>query len=554
MAMVYHHTMHLSAPARLLLQDRYLLDGESPEQLWSRVARAVDGAKAKDFTFVMEHLLFLPNSPTLMNAGTPLGQLSACFVLPVEDSLEHIFLTLGHMALIHKSGGGTGFSFSRIRPRGDMVEQTSGIASGPLSFIRVFDAATAAIKQGGKRRGANMGVLASSHPDIMDFIRAKTEGGLSNFNLSVGFDAHYFQCRDAGVPYLLVNPRDGETWAEIDPQEIWRACAEAAWACGDPGVLFLDEINRKNTVPGYGMIEATNPCGEQPLLPFESCNLGSINLSRCVKHNDIDLDLLTYTIRTAVDFLDTVIDVNRFPLKPIEEQTRATRKIGLGVMGFAEMLILLGIPYTSQEAIALAGEVMGHVHREARARSAELGEWRGSFPAIDRSIFSGPMRNATVTTIAPTGSLHIIADTSSGIEPLFSLAYHRTIAHRTVNTVNRLVTGLAEKRADGQLILDAVRKTGSIQHLPIDGHIKELFRAADEIAPEHHVQMQAAFQRHTDNAVSKTVNMPESTSVEDIKDIFRLARSLGCKGITVYRENSRSDQVLSRGCEVCVVE
>jgi ribonucleoside-diphosphate reductase alpha chain len=554
MAMVYHHTMHLAPPARLLLQDRYLLEGESPIELWSRVAGAVDGAKARDFVYLMEHLLFLPNSPTLMNAGTPLGQLSACFVLPVEDSLEHIFTTLRHMALIHKSGGGTGFSFSRIRPCGDMVEHTSGIASGPLSFIRVFDAATAAVKQGGKRRGANMGVLASSHPDIMDFIRAKIGGGLCNFNLSVGFDAHYFQCQRARVPYLLVNPRNGERWDEIDPREIWRACAEAAWACGDPGVLFLDEINRKNTVPGYGIIEGTNPCGEQPLLPYESCNLGSINLSACVKHNDIDLDLLTYTIRTAVDFLDAVIDVNRFPLEQIAEATRATRKIGLGVMGFAEMLILLGIPYASKEAIALAEEVMSHVHREARARSAELGEWKGSFPAIDESIFSGPMRNATVTTIAPTGSLHIIADTSSGIEPLFSLAYHRTIAHRTVNTINRLLTAMAEKRADGQLILDAVRKNGSIQHLPLDEHTRELFRTADEIPPEHHVQMQAAFQRHTDNAVSKTVNMPESATIDDIEDIFRHARSLGCKGITVYRENSRSDQVLSRGCEVCALE
>jgi ribonucleoside-diphosphate reductase alpha chain len=546
--------MHLSSTARLLLKDRYLLEGESPDGLWSRVAGAVDASKARDFRYVMEHLLFLPNSPTLMNAGTPMGQLSACFVLPVEDSLERIFSTLAHMALIHKSGGGTGFSFSRIRPRGDMVEQTRGIASGPLSFIRVFDAATAAVKQGGKRRGANMGVLACSHPDIMAFTRAKCDGGLANFNLSVGFDAHYFRCLDKRAPYPLINPRDGEVWTEIDPEALLRACAEAAWACGDPGVLFFDEINRKNTVPQAGVIEATNPCGEQPLLPFESCNLGSINLSACVKNNDIDLDLLTYTIRTAVDFLDAVIDVNKFPLDPIAEQTRATRKIGLGVMGFAEMLILLGIPYESKEAIALAGEVMGHVQREGRARSAELGEWKGSFPAIDKSVFSGPMRNATVTTIAPTGSLHIIADTSSGIEPLFSLAYHRTIARRTVNIVNRLVYDMAEKRVDGGSILDAVRTTGSIQHLPLDEHMRELFRTAAEIDPGHHVRMQAAFQRHTDNAVSKTVNMPETATVDDIEAIFNLARSLGCKGIAVYRENSKSDQVIVRGCEVCAVE
>jgi ribonucleoside-diphosphate reductase alpha chain len=546
--------MHLSPTARLLLKDRYLLEGESPEGLWSRVAGAVDASKARDFRYVMEHLLFLPNSPTLMNAGTPMGQLSACFVLPVEDSLESIFSTLARMALIHKSGGGTGFSFSRIRPRGDMVEQTSGIASGPLSFIRVFDAATAAVKQGGKRRGANMGVLASSHPDIMAFTRAKCDGGLTNFNLSAGFDAHFFRCLDKRAPYPLINPRDGAVWTEIDPKALLRACAEGAWTCGDPGVLFFDEINRKNTVPQAGVIEATNPCGEQPLLPFESCNLGSINLSACVKHNDIDLDLLTYTIRTAVDFLDAVIDVNKFPLDPVAEQTRATRKIGLGVMGFAEMLILLSIPYASKEAIALAGEVMGHVQREARARSAELGEWKGSFPAIDKSVFSGPMRNATVTTIAPTGSLHIIADTSSGIEPLFSLAYHRTIAQRTVNIVNRLVSDMAEKRVDGASILDAVRTTGSIQHLPLDEHTRELFRTAAEIDPGHHVRMQAAFQRHTDNAVSKTVNMPETATVDDIEAIFNLARSLGCKGIAVYRENSKPDQVIVRGCEVCAVE
>lgn len=546
--------MHLSPAARLLLKDRYLLEGESPEELWGRVAGAIGADQARDFRYVMEHLLFLPNSPTLMNAGTPMGQLSACFVLPVEDSLESIFSTLGHMALIHKSGGGTGFSFSRIRPRGDMVEQTSGIASGPLSFIRVFDAATAAVKQGGKRRGANMGVLASSHPDIMAFIRAKCAGGLSNFNLSVGFDAHYFRCRETKTPYPLVNPRDGEVWAEVEPAALMRAAAEAAWTCGDPGVLFLDEINRKNTVPQAGNIEATNPCGEQPLLPFESCNLGSINLSRFVRHNDLDLDLLTYTVRTAVDFLDAVIDVNRFPLEAIAESTRATRKIGLGVMGFAEMLILLGIPYASKEAVALAEEVMGHVQHEARARSAELGEWKGSFPAIDKSIFPGPMRNATVTTIAPTGSLHLIADTSSGIEPLFSLACRRTIARRTVRLVNRLVAEMAGKRADGDMILDAVRKSGSIQALPLDEHTREVFLTAAEIDPGQHVRMQAAFQHHTDNAVSKTVNIPETATVEDIEAIFRLARSLGCKGIAVYRENSKSDQAILRGCEVCAVE
>jgi ribonucleoside-diphosphate reductase alpha chain len=546
--------MHLSRHAQLLLGDRYLLPGERPEDLFRRVAATLDPDNPTDFRYVMENLLFLPNSPTLMNAGTPDGQLSACFVLPVADNLESIFSTLTHMALIHQSGGGTGFSFSHIRPRGDQVNGMAGVASGPVSFIRVFDAATDAIRQGGKRRGANMGVLASSHPDIREFITCKQQGGLCNFNLSVGFDARFFHCLDRGNDYPLVNPRNGEMWDEVRPADLLQLICGAAWATGDPGVLFLDEINRHNTLPRFDVFEATNPCGEQPLFSNESCNLGSINLARCVRQHDLDEELLRYAVHTGVNFLDAVIDANHFPLTEIAERTLQTRKIGLGVMGFAEMLIRLGIPYESREALEIADRTMAFIQQEARTTSAGLGEKKGSFPAIESSIFQGPMRNATVTTIAPTGSLHIIADTSSGIEPLFSLAYHRRLAGTSVDVVNRLFAEAVESIPAKNRILTAVREQGMLQDLPVDEETRELFRTAPEIAPEHHVRMQAVFQRHVDNAVSKTVNMPEDATVEDVCSIYRLARACGCKGITIYRYRSRQDQVLTRGCQVCSME
>jgi ribonucleoside-diphosphate reductase alpha chain len=546
--------MALTGAAELLLRSRYVSGGESPAMVFSRVAGGVDTAKASEFRRIMEELLFLPNSPTLMNAGTSIGQLSACFVLPVEDSIESIFQTMGRMALIHKSGGGTGFSFSRIRPKGDSVSGTAGIASGPVSFIEVFDKATEAVKQGGRRRGANMGVLSCTHPDILEFVSAKKAGGLRNFNISVGLDAAFFDDLRTGKEIPLVNPRDGSVWKEISSTDLWKEIAANAWATGDPGVLFMDEINRLSTLPGMGPIEATNPCGEQPLLPYESCNLGSINLSRCVNRRDLDEEMLTGLARTGVDFLDAIIDVNRFPIPEIQEMNLATRKIGLGIMGFADALIKLGIPYESDEALRFAERVMSLIQKVGHERSRELGAEKGSFPAIGKSTFSGEMRNSTVTTIAPTGSLHIIADTSSGIEPLFALAFQRQMAGRTVPMVNELFVQAVSTLPRSPDLIHRALVEGSARGLPIPDDMKDLFRTAPEISPEHHVRMQAAFQKHVDNAVSKTVNLPESSGPEDIARIYGLARSLGCKGITVYRYNSKPDQVLSRGCEVCRVD
>jgi ribonucleoside-diphosphate reductase alpha chain len=546
--------MNLTPAAKILLEERYLLPRETPIELFSRVAGAVDTPWSKEFLRVMEELLFIPNSPTLMNAQTASGQLSACFVLPVEDSLSGIFSSLAAMALIHQSGGGTGFSFSRLRPAGDPVFSAGGTASGPLPFIRVFDEATTAVKQGGKRRGANMAVLASSHPDIMDFIGAKRQGGLKNFNLSVGFDAEFFRCLEHGLSYDLVNPRDGSVPESIDARKLWHALASAAWQCGDPGALFLDTINAENPVPGLGSIEATNPCGEQPLLPYESCNLGSVNLSRCIRKGELDEELVQTVTNRGVRFLDAVIDINRFPLPKIRTTTLLTRKIGLGIMGLADALILAGIPYESGEALRFADRTMALVAREARETSQELGEEKGSFPAIDRSVYSGAMRNATVTTIAPTGSLHLIAGTSSGIEPLFSLAGTRQIGTRRVTFIHPFLKKYLKTFSSGSDILNIVKRTGTLASAPVPDAIKELYRTATEIPPDHHIRMQATVQRHVDNAVSKTVNLPEGAGVDEICRIFMLARSLGCKGVTVYRYNSRQDQVLSRGCEMCRVD
>ncbi|MCX6685323.1 MAG: adenosylcobalamin-dependent ribonucleoside-diphosphate reductase [Methanoregula sp.] len=546
--------MDLTPPAKTLLKNRYLLPQETPDNLFYRVADAVDTPLSREFLQVMKKLLFIPNSPTLMNAGTPIGQLSACFVLPVEDSLQGIFSTLTTMALIHQSGGGTGFSFSHIRPAGDPVSSTCGAASGPLPFIRVFDEATNAVKQGGKRRGANMAVLASSHPDIMDFINAKNRGGLSNFNLSVGFDAHFFHCLEHSSQYNLINPRDGSVKTSIEAHELWHALGFAAWQSGDPGVLFLDIINKKNTVPGLGGIEATNPCGEQPLLPFESCNLGSVNLSRCIVKGELDEELVQTVTHRGVQFLDAVLDVNRFPVPEIREKTLLTRKIGLGIMGLADALILMEIPYESKEALLFADRSMALISREAHETSRELGEEKGSFPAIEQSIYSGEMRNATVTTIAPTGSLHLIAGTSSGIEPVFSLASTRRVGTRSVTVIHPLFKKYLKTLSSGRDILAQVKRTGTLNSAPVPETIKELYKTATEISPDHHIRMQATIQKHVDNAVSKTVNLPEDAGVDEICRIFLLARSLGCKGVTIYRYNSKKDQVLSRGCEMCRVE
>jgi len=443
---------------------------------------------------------------------------------------------------------------SRWRPKVIVVGGTAGVASGPLSFIRVFDEATNALRQGGKRRGANMGVLSSHHPDILEFIRSKENGGLENFNLSVGFDSEFFSCMEKNQPYSLVNPRNGEVWNEIEPPSLFDTLTMAAWKCGDPGVLFLDHINAKNPVPALGEIEATNPCGEQPLLPWESCNLGSINLSRFVRKGDINWDALEETVWLAVEFLDAVIDVNRFPLPIIRDCTLRTRKIGLGVMGFADALIRLGIPYYSEEALDMAERMMRFIQEESHAASRVLGEEKGSFPAIDKSIYSGPMRNATVTTIAPTGSLHIIACTSSGIEPIFACASERVIDGRRFSIVHPDLEKHLLGLSNGKELLKEAKRRGSLQDLPIPRDIKELFRNAGEIDPRFHVKVQATFQKYVDNAVSKTVNLPMEASPEDIAEVFLYARELECKGITVYRYRSKGDQVLSRGCDSCRVD
>jgi len=458
------------------------------------------------------------------------------------------------MALIHQSGGGTGFSFSRLRPCGDAVNGVMGAATGPVSFMRVFDAATGAVRQGGRRRGANMAVLAASHPDIEEFVTCKRAGGFPNFNISVGIDARFFRCLERGEDYDLTNPRDGTVSRSIDARALWRLIAASARISGEPGVLFLDEINRRNTTPHLGPIEATNPCGEQPLYPYESCNLGSVNLARCVRQHDLDEDLLIKVVRCGVDFLDAVIDVNRFPLPEIRERTLATRKIGLGVMGFSEALIRLGIPYESGEALRFAGTLMERIQETARERSEELGRESGSFPAIEGSVFSGDMRNATVTTIAPTGSIHLIAGTTSGIEPVFSFAYDRTIDGQPVSIVSDLVGEFLPKTAGGKDVAEHVRRHGTVGGLPLDDHTRDLFKTAIEIAPDHHVRMQAAFQKHVDNAVSKTVNLPESATVDEIARVFSLAHGLGCKGTTVYCYRSRPDQILSLGCDVCRID
>ena len=546
--------MALSEAGKILLESRYLISGETVSDMFQRVARAVNTGREAQFCQIMEDLLFLPNSPTLMNAGTPKGQLSACFVLPVEDSIQGIFTALTQMAMIHKSGGGTGFSFSRIRPAGDIVGTTAGVASGPLSFIRVFDEATTALKQGGRRRGANMGVLASSHPDVLSFIRAKKNGDLKNFNLSVGIDRHFFDSYCRKGTYDLINPRNGEVSRTIDTGILWEELCSAAWQCGDPGILFLDRINDLNPVPGLGPIEATNPCGEQPLLPYESCNLGSLNIAGFVRKGELDEDKLVSVVRFGVEFLDAVIDINTYPVPEIRDRTLLTRKIGLGIMGLADALIMMEIPYASNEGLNVTESIMQVIQQEAHFASEELGEKKGSFPAIDKSWYPGPMRNATVTTVAPTGSLHIIAGTSSGIEPLFSLAFSRIINGKAIRFVHPAVRHIVESLPRGQTLMEQIERTGSVQNLPIRDYEKELLRTAPEIKPEFHVRMQAVVQKNVDNAVSKTVNLPEHATLKEISGIFLLARTLGCKGITVYRYNSREDQVLSRGCDTCRVD
>jgi len=558
--------LRLSPNAIEVLEKRYLCRdqlgriAETPEGMLERVAGHVALAEKRygneadlyrqRFLEMMARLEFLPNSPTLMNAGLPLGQLSACFVLPVEDSLPGIFDALKNMALIHQSGGGTGFSFCRLRPRDDVVGSTGGVASGPVSFMRIFDAATEVIKQGGRRRGANMAALRVDHPDILEFIAAKERPGtLENFNISVAATDEFMAKARMGGEIDLINPRTGAATGRLSAEAIMERVASSAWRGGDPGMIFIDRINAAHPLPG--LIESTNPCGEQPLLPYESCNLGSINLSRMVKDGEVDWERLGDLVALAVRFLDDVIDVNRFPLPEIEQATLQSRKIGLGVMGFAEMLILLNISYRSPQAVGMAEKVMQFISDQARQASTRLGEERGSFPLLEQSRLKGwsAMRNSTVTTIAPTGTISIIAGTSSGIEPLFALAYVRNVLEGSrLPEVSPLFERAAEKRGIWSPQLQAeLARLGSASGLAgVPEDLKDLFVTALEIPPEQHVRVQAAFQKHTDNAVSKTVNLAEKATAEDVRAVYHLAYDLGCKGVTVFRYGSRS-QVLYLG-------
>jgi ribonucleoside-diphosphate reductase alpha chain len=565
-------TLEFSPSAQEVLRHRYLRKDhqgeivETPTEMFQRVARAVAAVEAnyhgnvaqweETFFTLMANLQFLPNSPTLMNAGIPHGQLAACFVLPIEDSLDSIFQAVKEMALVHQSGGGTGFSFSHLRPKDDPVASTGGVASGPVSFLRVFDAATEVIKQGGRRRGANMAVLRVDHPDILEFIHAKEDPhAFRNFNLSVAIDDAFIQAMMEKRSYALRHPASGATVRELPAQEIMEALAHAAWQCGDPGLLFVDEINRNNPTPQLGVIEATNPCGEEPLLPYESCVLGSLNLTCFVRNQTLDWQALAQVTEQAVRFLDDVIDASTSPVPRIEEMTRQTRKIGLGVMGFADALLMLGLPYGSPESLAFAERLMGFVTAHAQRASMALAkEWRGPFPEFAGTLWERrggpPLRNATVTTIAPTGTISILAGVSSGIEPLFALAFTRHVLEgRQLHEISPLLLQALDQR---QLLtsdlMAEITATGSLQTLPgIPADLKELFVTSHDVPPESHVRMQAAFQRHTDNAVSKTVNLPETATPAEVERVFLLAHQLRCKGLTVFRDGCKGNQVLSLG-------
>lgn len=573
--------LKLTKNAMTVLESRYLLKDdkgkviEKPMEMFKRVSSFIVRAEDKynlskerkeeleqAFLEIMINLEFLPNSPTFTGAGTALGQLSACFVLPVGDSMEEIFEAIKNTALIHKSGGGTGFSFSRLRPAKDPVRTTSGVASGPISFMSVFDAATETIKQGGTRRGANMGILRVDHPDIMEFITCKEDSNkLNNFNISVALTDKFMEALDKNEEYDLLNPKNGETLGKLKAREVWDKIVDHAWKNGDPGIVFIDRINKYNPTPHVAAIESTNPCGEQPLLPYESCNLGSINLAKFVKEGQIDFDRLGEVVKIAVRFLDDVIDMNKYPIQQIDTMTKSNRKIGLGVMGWADMLLLLNIPYNSTEAISLAEKVMKFIKEQADKTSTILAKEKGVFPNFEGSIYDTPesagIRNATRTTIAPTGTLSIIASCSSGIEPLFALAYVRKshIGKKGGDEWVELIEAnphfeevAKEKGFYSKELMEKISKEGSVKEISeVPEEIRKYFVTSHDISPEWHIRMQAAFQKYIDNAVSKTINFPNSATREDVAKAYLLAYETGCKGITIYRDGSRDIQVLTTG-------
>jgi ribonucleoside-diphosphate reductase alpha chain len=568
--------MKLTKNALTVLEARYLLRDENgkivetPEQMFRRVARAIASSEGlyngdsayweEKFYEAMSSLLFLPNTPALINAGKELGQLAACFVLPVDDSMKSIFDTLKNAALILQSGGGTGFSFSHLRPRSDIVKSTGGIASGPVSFMRIYNTATEVIKQGGARRGANMGILRIDHPDIMEFIRIKRHAEeLQNFNISIAVTDTFMKALRKDRRYSLQNPRSGAVAGKIKAAEVFNEIVRSAWETGDPGLIFIDRINRDNPTPHVGTIESTNPCGEQPLLPFEACVLGSINLSRCIKQQvsggrdqgtGVDWEMLEKLVYLGVRFLDNAIDANRYPIAEVERMHKGNRKIGLGVMGWADMLIKLGIPYNSPEAFKLAGRIMRFIRDAARKSSAKLAEERGPFPNFKGSIYDSPsilkkypsgLRNATTTTIAPTGTLSILAGCSSGIEPLFAVAFKRLVLETELTEINPLFIETARKEGFySSGLMKKIEERGNLKGIKeVPRAVKRLFVTAHEISPEDHIEMQAAFQRYTDNAVSKTINLRQRATRQDVADAFILAYEKGCKGITVFRYGSK---------------
>lgn len=555
--------MELTENALKVLHARYLLKDENgrvietPEEMFRRVAHNIAEAERlykedadyweERYYDLMTSLRFLPNSPALMNAGKSIGQLAACFVLPVEDSMKSIFDTLKNAALILQSGGGTGFSFSRLRPRADIVRSTGGIASGPVSFMKIYNTATEVIKQGGARRGANMGILRIDHPDILEFVQVKRrEGELTNFNISVAVTDAFMEALERDEEYELLNPRSGEVVGRLRARLVFDEIVESAWKTGDPGLIFIDRINKANPTPHIGQIESTNPCGEQPLLPYEACVLGSLNLSKYVKTEErIDWDMLAEDIKTAVRFLDDAIDVNIYPLPEIERMHKGNRKIGLGVMGWADMLILLGIPYNHKKAFELAKTVMRFIRDKSREASVDLAEKRGVFPNFKGSIYDAPgmpkVRNATTTTIAPTGTLSTIADCSSGIEPLFAIAYKRLVLDTELYEINKYFVKIAKERGFySDELMRLVMKKGNLKGIKgIPSDVKRIFKTALEIPPEDHIEMQAAFQEYTDNAVSKTINLPNKATKEDVEKAFILAYKKGVKGITVFRYGAK---------------